>query len=111
MIFNDNLIMNSNFGYAINAKIGKRYGHLTAISPISPKDEWGKWKFKCDCGKEIERSIYSAMNSERRGYISSCGCAKQREKDVCEAQRIEIKALRAEIKALRAEIKALRSPA
>jgi hypothetical protein len=49
--------------------LNKKFGKLTAIERISD-GPFGKWKFKCDCGKE---KIISKQNVTQ-GKVNSCGC-------------------------------------
>lgn len=53
---------------------GDRYGRLTAIS-LAGRGPSGRqiWKFKCDCGKEVE----VLAKQVRNGHNSSCGCYRR----------------------------------
>lgn len=53
---------------------GRRFGRLTAICPTAKRDRRQVvWKFRCDCGVEVEKPIYLVKS----GSISSCGCLAQ----------------------------------
>lgn len=50
---------------------GKRFGRLTAIEPIGPKEGSGiMWKCMCDCGNEVVTSCAHLIS----GHTTSCGC-------------------------------------
>lgn len=50
---------------------GRRFGRLTALSLIEPRDGGGHvWLFRCDCGNEKRANIRDA----RSGHTQSCGC-------------------------------------
>ena len=53
---------------------GDTYGHLTALRPIPPVHpgvgSTQIWKFRCDCGAEIERIARNVTRSKN----ASCGC-------------------------------------
>ena len=48
---------------------GTRFGRLTVISYAGN----GKWRCKCDCGKETVATYYSLPG----GHTRSCGCLKR----------------------------------
>lgn len=50
--------------------IGKKFGHLTAISPTK-QGNVVKWLCQCDCGKKI----YVRTAYLKSGRVKSCGCA------------------------------------
>lgn len=54
---------------------GQQFGHLTAIAYVR-SDDGAIWRFRCDCGNEVERKIGAVRWSAKTGtaeYIS-CGC-------------------------------------
>ena len=56
---------------------GQRFGQLIAVRPTSERRRgYIVWECKCDCGNT---AFVSAINL-RRGYTTSCGCAKYRRK-------------------------------
>lgn len=48
---------------------GQKYSRLTAIERV----KGSLWRFRCDCGTEIERTA----NSVRSGNTKSCGCLRR----------------------------------
>lgn len=55
---------------------GKKYGKLTAISKVCNKPGLGVlWKFKCDCGNEIEK--IGSQVSRLEGKLH-CGCSEKK---------------------------------
>lgn len=58
----------------IKIKAGDRYNKLVAIEYAGTNDRpWGKlqlWKFQCDCGNQVIRTVSEVS----RGTIKSCGC-------------------------------------
>lgn len=54
---------------------GNRYGRLTAIEHTD-RSSYGSviWKFKCDCGEIVYRSLRSVSYSSNRKSKISCGC-------------------------------------
>jgi hypothetical protein len=57
---------------------GRRFGRLTALSPVSPprshsKETTWRWRCQCDCGEEIVASL----NALTSGRTISCGCAQR----------------------------------
>lgn len=55
---------------------GMKFNRLTAIEYVGQGNSGAKWKFLCDCGKEIVTSGYFA----RKGYSKSCGCWNEENK-------------------------------
>lgn len=55
---------------------GQRAGHLTAVMPVDQRnrDREKQWVFRCDCGREIIRSVTKVLN----GHRISCGCKTAR---------------------------------
>lgn len=51
---------------------GERYGRLTAVRRIAPKNGKTFWLFRCDCGKDYEARLENVRHSHTR----SCGCQK-----------------------------------
>lgn len=49
---------------------GQRFGRLVAICFSGKKNRRNFWKFRCDCGKEVEINISSVLC----GRSTSCGC-------------------------------------
>lgn len=49
---------------------GKRFGRLVALRDVGSLRSFRLWRFRCDCGKEIERTSADV----RHGKVSSCGC-------------------------------------
>jgi AP2 domain len=55
-------------------KIKKIYGMLTPIEPTSERyNNEVVWKFKCDCGNIVYRSLSHVKRNTRLGYVCSCG--------------------------------------
>ena len=52
---------------------GQRFGRLTAISRVTEYGKPTKWRFRCDCGNEVEINIYSVLS----GLTKSCGCIRR----------------------------------
>ena len=50
--------------------MGNRFGRLTVIAPLPPKNKSTRWLCKCDCGKEKEVLAVSLT----QGRTISCGC-------------------------------------
>lgn len=51
---------------------GKKFGRLTAITPIMENGRRRKWRCLCDCGKETIVLSYNLKN----GNTQSCGCQR-----------------------------------
>ena len=51
---------------------GKRFGSLVSLRFLNVTNGKTYWLFRCDCGKEVERSIKSVEKSKH----PSCGCNK-----------------------------------
>lgn len=53
-------------------EVGKTYGYLTVISPLTEKDKDGvtMWVCRCKCGEEV----VVKGSSLRSGHTQSCGC-------------------------------------
>ena len=49
---------------------GRKFGRLTAIEFIGVRKRSAFWRFRCECGKEVERRL----NIVQSGGIKSCGC-------------------------------------
>lgn len=49
---------------------GQRYGRLTVIEFLWKDRGHYIWKFRCDCGSEVQKSA----NTVRQGNAKSCGC-------------------------------------
>lgn len=62
-------------GYDIT---GQRFGMLTAVRPTEER-KYGHvvWKFRCDCGNTVCRTIHSVNGIIKRGYTPNCGCASK----------------------------------
>lgn len=57
---------------------GWAFGALTAIEPTAKRSHHSVvWKFRCGCGAEIERALYSVRYSARVGATISCGCLER----------------------------------
>lgn len=54
---------------------GKRFGMLTAIRQTASRNNLRFWLYRCDCGREIERSRSKVASAARAGRLCSCGCA------------------------------------
>lgn len=64
---------------------GQRYGMLTAIENTGrkrpdPTSSKYYWKFKCDCGNEVERVASDVKRL--RGKMASCGCFTSRDNHI-----------------------------
>ena len=55
---------------------GMKFNRLTALEYICQGSSGARWKFKCDCGKEIVTASYHV----RRGLTKSCGCWNEQNK-------------------------------
>lgn len=59
---------------------GQRFGLLTALYPVGKKEGKGSniyWRFRCDCGKEIDYSLGTIDRAVKRGDMHiSCGDQK-----------------------------------
>ena len=53
--------------------IGQRFGRLTVISKIEPRNHRAYWLCECECGRKKEVSTYSL----RIGKTKSCGCLRK----------------------------------
>ena len=54
---------------------GVRFGHLTGVSPVGATVAGLIiWKFRCECGQEVERVGSNIRRDFRKGVMSSCGC-------------------------------------
>lgn len=54
--------------------MNKKYGMLTPLEPT--KERYNNevvWKFKCDCGNVVYRSLSQVKRNTRLGYTCSCG--------------------------------------
>jgi AP2 domain len=52
----------------------EKYGMLTLIEPTSERyNNEVVWKFKCDCGNIVYRSLSHVKRNTRLGYTCSCG--------------------------------------
>lgn len=49
---------------------GKRFGKLVAVKYLGN----GMWKFRCDCGKMVQRGVTRILRKYRRLVERSCGC-------------------------------------
>ena len=49
---------------------GERFGRLVAVEFIEMRNSRQIWRFRCDCGNEIERDI----SRVKYGSTRSCGC-------------------------------------
>lgn len=57
--------------------VGKRFGRLTAIEPISVVKSGRRrtfWRCQCDCGAEVS----AVRDSILRGDVQSCGCLQKK---------------------------------
>jgi len=57
---------------------GQRFGHLVALEAAAPRilpsgQPETRWRFRCDCGSAVERSL----SNVRAGRTRSCGCARR----------------------------------
>lgn len=52
---------------------GQKFFKLTALHYVGPGAHGARWKFRCDCGKEVTRRA----SSVRQGMTKSCGCLRQ----------------------------------
>lgn len=54
---------------------GIRFGRLTGIAPTQKRDQDRSviWKWKCDCGNCVEKSL----NDVSTGSVQSCGCLRE----------------------------------
>jgi hypothetical protein len=51
--------------------IGQRFGKLTALHFVAMVGDHAVWRFRCDCGKEVEKLITNVKKAPQ----ASCGCA------------------------------------
>lgn len=51
---------------------GDRYGRLVAICRVPKTGKATRWRFRCDCGAEVE----TAIDRVRSGVSRSCGCLR-----------------------------------
>jgi hypothetical protein len=59
----------------------QRFGYLTPMYYI----KGGKWHCKCDCGNEIDVDTRNL----KTGHTKSCGCLKNKSKNVCDMTNYE----------------------
>ena len=50
--------------------IGKKFGRLTALEFVGIDNQMATYRFQCDCGKIVVRSLHSVAS----GNTNSCGC-------------------------------------
>lgn len=51
---------------------GQKFGRLTAVCPVGSKNGRVVWRFRCDCGSEVDRIGCYVTGGE----MKSCGCFK-----------------------------------
>lgn len=57
-----------------NARVGQKFGKLTAIRKLYTKGGRAIWEFKCDCGNTFEGDGSHVFT----GKVTSCGCDKEK---------------------------------
>ena len=62
---------------------GQRFGMLVAVQCVGTNNSSGTyhavWRFRCDCGREIERKAYIVKTSLRLYHLAHCGCRNHME--------------------------------
>ena len=80
-----NMLLSGEDNRSFKDLTGQRFNHLVAIKFTrrvkSARGMRTLWLFKCDCGKEIERTVWNIV----RGSTKSCGCMKG---ELCSARKI-----------------------
>lgn len=67
----------------------EKLGRLTPLRHIG-KNPHGKpvWLFQCDCGKQVERIMQTAIRTAASGGTPSCGCYKYQRPPFPSANRL-----------------------
>lgn len=52
---------------------GMRFGMLTALYPVGKRGEKIVWRFRCDCGNEVDKVVCWVARTKQHG-VQSCGC-------------------------------------
>jgi hypothetical protein len=68
-------------------EIGTKFQYLEVIEFLGIFNHKSKYRFRCECGNIVDRSLIAIRNAERLKYIISCGCIRTQRWDDISGQR------------------------